>query len=378
MRRLTLADLELFYKGYGGHPFVVDDIEVIKEAGAITTDQTPYYFNPIYGAYAWAQLNRESNAFGLLPKVTWSRSGWRVITDFANTLGTGGIAEDGSIPSATRPTVQVVKTTPKQVAHSFELSDIMSQLAEIGADDIYGSVDEMRNYFATEHARHINKMLMTDVDTPAGYNFESLDRVVSGYPESTLVSDATDVDIYGIDRHTSATWADATINHNGGTNRNLSDEIIRETLSNVKKAGGQPTVMLTGYDTYAKILGLYMNFVRYDDYLTQGNVQITVNGVETAEGIDAGVKVSCLYGIPIFTTQDAPVDGISRIYILDTSDPEGFGVPRLSFSVLRPTEYYETRDPFIAGGFKVKGVYRTAGEVVCRFMKAQAKIRDIV
>lgn len=378
MRQIRAIDLELFYAGEAGHPFLdpYEFREVMKTAGTVSTGIGTAVYNPIYGAQVWTQLNLEANLFGILPKVTWPRSGWRVITALANTLGTGGIAETDAIPAEAYPSITTVKTAPKQVAHSFAVTDIVQALSELGADDVWGNIDEIRTHFGFEHRRHINAMLGTDVDTPASNNFESIDRVVSGYSESTLTSATTDVDIYGLDRHTAASWADAVVLHNSGTDRALTDDLIRQLIQTVRQNGANSNVFVTGYDTYREIQGLYMNFIRYSP-MAETQITVGVEGIQTATGIDAGVKIATLYGIPLIVSQDVPQDTISRVYLLDTTDPEGYGAGRLSFSVLRPTEYFETRDPFVAGKFAVKGVYRTVGEVVCRFFKAQGKIRDL-
>ena len=377
-RNIRVADLEYFYKGRSGHPFLdpFEFREIIKEAGAITTSIGTAVWNPIYGAQVWAQLNTEANLFGILPKVTWPRSGVRVITALAQSTPAGGISETATIPDAYRPSVSTFKPTPKQVAHTFEASDIMQALHELGADDVWGSIDQLRTYFAMEHRRHIAAMLGTDITTTAGYNFESIDRICGSSSEADAgLCDAGDEDIYSIDRSAN-TWANAVVLHNSGTDRSLTDELIRTLLQNVRQNGANTNVMATGYDTYAKIQGLYSNFVRYMP-LSETQIQITVEGIQTAKGINAGIQVAQLFGIPLIVSQDVPKDTISRIYALDTTDPEGYGVGRLNFSTIRPTEYFETRDPFVAGKFAVKGVYRTVGEVVCRFFKAEGKLRDL-
>ena len=54
-------------------------------------------------------------------------------------------------------------------------------------------------------------------------------------------------------------------------------------------------------------------------------VTISVNGVETEQGLDAGMRISTLYSIPMIASKDVTKDTISRMYFLDTSDPEGSG-----------------------------------------------------
>jgi len=111
-------------------------------------------------------------------------------------------------------------------------------------------------------------------------------------------------------------------------------------------------------------------------------VKITLNGVETEDGTPVGMRVASVYGIPLFVSQDITKDTISRIYLLDTTESET-GVPRLFIALLYPTLFAESGmsaanpDPFAIGTFGTKGVYYTAGELICTFFAAQGSIRDL-
>jgi len=387
--RLTMADIEAFYKGLGGHPFftIEDMYEFAKAAGTIESTLTGYR-NPIYGALVWRQLNAEANVFGALPKTNWPRSGWRVKTDWGNTASSLGIAETGTLPQPTYPPITTVKATPKVLTINFEISEVMEALAEMSKDDIWGAADQIRADYGVEFIKMINRQLLTmAIGTDAtsttasdGYNLTTLDRIVSSTDEVTQFAStvAGAEDIYDIDRST-ATWANAIVKYSA-TGQDLTDDLIRTTLAEAREKGANTNLIITGYDTYAKIQGLYMNFIRYVP-LAETKVQFGVNGIESATGLDVGINVAALYGIPVIQAVDTPSEGanyVSRIYMLDTSDPEGYGIPRLSISVLRPVEYFETRDYALLQKFAVRGVYRFAGEVTARFLPGQAKIRDIL
>jgi hypothetical protein len=218
--------------------------------------------------------------------------------------------------------------------------------------------------------------LLKDCDTLASNRLESIDRVTASSAYITAVGyTAGDEDIYGIDRSANS-WADGTCLHNSGTDRDITATLIRDLLRTCKEAGANTTVLLTGYDTIAKIQGLYNNMVRYLP-MQDAKVTMGLNGIESAKGYDVGITVSAVEGIPLIGAVDTPKDTISRLYALDTSDPEGYGLPRLAISVLRPSEYFETRDPFVVGKFAIKGVYRFVGELVARFLKAQGSLRDL-
>jgi hypothetical protein len=68
--------------------------------------------------------------------------------------------------------------------------------------------------------------------------------------------------------------------------------------------------------------------------------------------------------------------------LLDTSDPEGYGEPRLGLEIAKPTQYFETGieqgNPFAINKFNSEGLYRTLGEIKCTALQTQGKIRDLL
>jgi len=358
--------------------------QMITKVNAPVLTSTTGVFNAVYGAQAFSQLNNEANVFGLLPKRPWEKSGWRVITADAGSTATGGVAENATIPDTIKPTFAEIQTNPKQIAHTFDVSYIHEGLVQKG-DDALGDMEYLRGYFAILHAKRINEMLCKDANTLAGDNFESIDRVTGSYASliTNLSYTAGDEDIYGIDRSANS-WADAVSDDNSGVDRYLIDELIRDNLATVKNNGGRTNLIITGNDTLFKIFGLYENQVRYRGVLERnGLAQIGVNGVQTEEGMEAGIRVALVYGIPLFSSQAVTKDTISRIYLLDTTDNDETGVPRLFIALLYPTLYFESGmsannpDPFAINRFGTQGVYYTGGELICTFFKAQASIRDL-
>jgi len=322
--------------------------------------------------------------FALLPKYPWQKSGWRVITADAGSSATGGVEENGVIPDTIQPTFAEVSTKPKQIVHSFDVSYIQEGLVKKG-DDAIGDMQFLRGYFATLHAKRINEMLLKDADTQDGSNLESIDRVTGSFASliTALGYTAGDEDIYGIDR-SSNSWADAVVDHNSGTDRDLTDKIIRDTLASIEGNGGRTNIIVTGNDTKYRIFGIYDTQVRYQGVLKKNEmIRVGINGVETEEGLNVGMRVATLYGIPLFSSQAVEQDTISRIYLLDTTVNEETGIPRLGIALLYPTLYFESGmsasnpDPFAIGRFGTQGVFYTAGELICTFFKAQGSIRDL-
>jgi hypothetical protein len=367
---------ELIDLQYGG------GLNPLTKADSPTTTSTTGVFNRIYGAYAFNQLNMEGNAIALLPKYPWPSSGFRAITALPSGNNYGGVGEGGTIPDSIDFTYAEIDVDPKEIMHSFEVSFRHQTLSK--TDDAIADLEMKRGLFATYHAERMSSQCMIDGDTLAGDNLESIDRITASNAYATAVSwTAGDEDIYGIDR-SSNSWADAQVSHNSGVDRFLTDEIIRDLLASLKTAGARTNIMLTGSDTASKIYGLYNNQVRYPGVLEQNTMaQIGLNGVETEEGIGAGIKVASVYMIPLFETQHAEQDTISRIYLLDTTMQEGTGIPRLGFCLATPTMYFETGmsadnpNPFVLNKTTTKGMYYTMGEIVCTFLAAQGSIRDL-
>lgn len=380
----TIEDMEKLYYSAAGQLFLNNEdllapMNLAKTDAPVVTTTTGVY-QAVFGAKAWFQLNNEVNAWGMLPKFVHRHSGHRVITARADTLGSIGRAEAAALPDSVKPTYATFTAKPKTVAQVFEVSEVQEYLAGV-EDDATGTLADLRAHFASEVAEHINAMLLGDAGTTAGNNMESMDRVVSANSEVALV-DANDLDIFGLDRDAAAAWHDAYVNHNSGTDRVLTDTLVRTLIQNTINNGANPAgqSFLTGHDTAAAIDGLYSTQVRYA--LGQMRVSASVNGVKArGEGDNAGMSVSSLYGRPIIVSKSVVQDTISRLYLLDTSDPEGGGLPRLGVSVAKPMQYFESGinsgTPFGVSKFADKGLYRFMGELFCRHFKAQGKIRDL-
>lgn len=393
----TIEDMERLYYSRAGQQFLnPDDLMspfFAKADDPVITTTTGVY-NAVYGAQAWVQLNMEANTFGVLPKTVWNRSGWRVITARTATLPYGGRAQTAALPDTVKPTFKEVSTLPKLSAVTFEVGEIQEFLATQGGDDAFAAMSDLRTYMAVEHKEDLNKQLNTQNGTLASNNVDSVDRVVGSYGEITNAKESDestayttgDLDIYSQDRDAAASWADAYVSYNAtaGSVRSLSDSLLQSLLHNTLQNGANPNgqIVQTGYDTWATINQLYDPQVRYN-LLGTAKVQPGVNGVKTLEGSEVGIQVSTIFGKPIIISKDTVQDtgGISRMYMLDMSNPEGFDLPRLSFRIAKPTQYFEAGmnqgNPFAVDKFSTKGMYRTMGEIICTFFKVQGKLRDL-
>ena len=304
------------------------------------------------------------NAFGILPKVPWDNTGFRVWTDYAT--ASSGIAETANIPDAPDLSSYILEVgadimKPKTLAHSFEVSEILDELSNRGDDVMGDPLNTLKEIRALQHINDANTMLcrsLEDFDTdsvdPTGstfYDFDSIDHVISSYSEiANTISNTGYGDIYGIDRHTAASWADSVVDHNNGTLRNLTLEMLDDAFNSVWEAGGSPKVILTGYKT-KQVLGQLLESNRRFQMPTQ-YVTPTYNGVKSVPGAEGAFQVATYNGVPIIASRHVNTDGtgsLPRIYLLDTD--------YLEFRVLRPTMYYEagvrTGDPLIVNKWRI-------------------------
>ena len=163
-----------------------------------------------------------------------------------------------------------------------------------------------------------------------------------------------------------------SVNTVGGTNtdRTLSLDLLDEMFQKMWIRGGNPKVMLTGYDTLMRIQQLLQSQQRF---MEEKRVTPTYNGVKGVPGIEAGFIVATYNGVPIIPTKNMATDTLSRVYYLDTD--------YLHFSTAIPTQYFEsgieTGDPFAINRLGQEGLYRTMGELWTTFFGAQGSVRDL-
>ena len=374
----TIQDMERYYYGAGnvsGYSYSGSDI---LKADAPLLSTTAGTYQAIYGRKVWSQLNQEFNAFSILPKKPWEKSGWRIITGKPSFTKGGGVAENATLPETTKPTFLHVAAKPKTVAHSFDMSEVAIFLAD--KDDGLGDIRQvLKEEMGKHHADHVNQMLTEDVDTPAGNDFESLDRLTTD-PDTInaangYVSANTDNDLYSITRDGSSDFHSAEVSASGtkGTNRTLSLDHLDTIFQQVWKRGGNPKVIFTGYDTLMRVQQLLQSQQRF---METKRVTPSFNGVKGVPGIEAGFIVATYNGVPMIPTKDMPTEGagtLSRIYYLDTD--------YLWFQTAIPTQYFEsgieTGDPFAINRLGQEGLYRTMGELWCSFFGASGSIRDL-
>ena len=409
-------------KAYGIGAGVNTGIHTDSSSGAFSTNAL---YNLVYGQKVWSMLNREINAFAMLPKKPWSSSGWRVMIeraiggtgDIINIAGgegqgsvtlndIGGVTENASFTSGATnelspiaPKYTTLFVSPKTIAHQFEISELAAAMAKI--DDGIGDImAAYREEVGVTHAEMMNHMLLTPLESKTngasptgvyqgGANITSLYEIVTSKAElenadgGNLFANALPVEmktLYGKDRTTAGaggnSWMDSYVNYGdyAAARRPLTLNMLNTALRELQIRGASPKVILTGYDTIQALGELLQSQERY---MGRTEVMPSHNGIKGVKGREIGFKVATYHDIPIIPCKEmgstGTGSGLSDIFILDTD--------HLHFATLKPTEYFETGidsgDPFSVDGLRNKGMYRTIGETVCTFLKAQGKITNL-
>ena len=180
---------------------------------------------------------------------------------------------------------------------------------------------------------------------------------------------------YDLGDRTSGTWnAAANVGFNtNGAGRDLTLQIIDNSIRDIRINGGEPKLIVLGHDQYyrlERILQAQQRYLGYEEY------QVGVGGEKTFPGTRGGMMLATYQGIPILPEVDAPrttsntgtVNG-TTIYVLDTD--------YIEMAMARPTQYIENRDFFAANAPVIRGLFYTLGELRVRNIWVQSAIRDL-
>jgi len=362
MKFKTINDMKEAYYG----PADSEVAQAVQKADAPVLSSTTGVYNRIYGEAVWELLNNEGKSWGVLPKKPLANTGFRVITARSSTLGTGGVAENAALPDTVKPTWALANISLKEVVKTFDMSN-RQELLDDGNDDTIG-FDHIKQYMAKEFVAHVNKMLHGDVDTLAGDNIESIDRVCSSQSEEAALLTAGDADIYGFDRSASTAY-DAFVSHASGVDRAITETLLRTAIDTIEENSGErPNVIITGYDTARDIDALVNTQTRY--VTERVSINIGDQGIATAAGNDVGIRVAAFDAIPVIRDKDVTKDTKSRVYFLNTD--------YINIGIKQPVQYFESQNFFETGKLGKEGMYYLAGELVCTRFNAQGKIRDLL
>ncbi len=343
----------------------ITDPIMMQKTDAPLTNADGGAFNAIFGAAAVIQYAQNANTISSLGMTVWPSSGFR-LSSAASISSDVGIAQSSDRPDTIEPTYVEVPITPKEIAITSELSDILV---------IQGETDDAVTFSVNKEVSQSNFMdawdsdLLVDGNTLAGNNFESIDRVTASAATATNLSwTAADEDLYGIDRTGAAYW-DAQSYDASGTDRFLSRSLLDIGLRKAQKFWADPSSVeksfwLTGYD----LMPDWEALEEAKQFLTSGRATFGVNGVSTMAGMDGGVTLMKYKGIPIIQDKNVTVDTKPRVYLLNTD--------YIGLSFGRPLEFVTSEDYFVVG-FNKMGLWHAIGEMRATKPAATVSIRDL-
>lgn len=385
----TIYDMVDYYYGFVPEKLSGGSMSGMSKDDTVLSTTTGVE-NVVYGQEVYSHLNSESNIWSLLEKRPWRKSGERFVSGRGRTLGEGGEQENAQLPETEHPDWDTFEQDPANITHTFDVSQIEQLLA--GTDDDHISNDPfdwLRRWYGTgtehqtgqgEHPKNINAQLGSSLgrDESTDATFEDamlpIDRAISDADEADDLSDGSDADIYGFDR--SSGEFESNVLENGGTNRNFVIDYLDDAIREVRVNSGKDPVtdpnyfFLTGHDTYQKI----ENEVGGKERLEPVRTQTGLNGVQTVPGDDVGITVRAYKEVPIFRSNDVPSDGISRVFLIDSST--------LWIKQLLPTQFYSTgidvdENPFALNRLGNEGMFLTIGELTLTNPKAHAKVAHL-
>ena len=192
---------------YGGTLGISKRYGIEKSATELTTADADY-FNVMFGASVFNQLNTRSEVFKLLDKEGWTQSGWRVM--YQRHANTAGVAEGAALGTADQPELKEMSATIKEVSTRWDTTTRAELLAD--ADDgIKGLAAFLRKENGEAHAFYLDKQLLASMNTSdaatvaqddSNNNLESIDKMTTSTAAVAADSDIANhlEDMYLVDR----------------------------------------------------------------------------------------------------------------------------------------------------------------------------------
>jgi hypothetical protein len=392
-----------------------DNLEQQATFGTSTTDLV----NDIAGLVFYNQVNMKNNIIGAIPEV--DRTGEENINPgetpaktyraIFNPPSVSGVSGGGSVPTAVTADIRKVSADVRISSMAIEsdvIVDIESRLGHdtVGLEEL---VDIMRDYMVRSVerdalARTVNATGGTAGDTPQ-YGSDDLlltiDRAVASEDEETNGQDANgdafsngDLDVYDIDRSATgaggdneANWADAYVDHNNGTLRQLNADRINTWIDNYVQNGSAERgnfFLVTGYDS-ARVMSDLRDSQFRADALREATRE-DVNDAESRLGANFNAQISHWDGHPIIVAETVPSDSLGRIYAMDPSlaqvGNDGEARPKISIENYRTPDVWRAGvdapvNPLATGDFKNEALFAMYHELVVRDFSAMGKLRDI-
>lgn len=180
-------------------------------------------------------------------------------------------------------------------------------------------------------------------------------------------------DVYNLATRASGAYAGGLPSYNSGTSRDLALNLLDARIQAIRVAGGEPKLIVMGWDQYFNLERLLNAQQRY---MGQEVFQVGVGDERTLPGTRTGLVLATYMGIPILPDPDAPASVASddtvlgtNVYVLDTD--------YLELAVAMPTQYVENRNYFDAGALVVRGLFFGMMELRCYRPDVQGKISNL-
>lgn len=369
---------------YGGTLGISKRYGIKKSATELTTADADY-FNVMFGASVFNQLNTRSEVFKLLDKEGWTQSGWRVM--YQRHANTAGQAEGGTLGTADQPELKEMSATIKEVSTRWDTTTRAELLAD--ADDgIKGLAAFLRKENGEAHAFYLDKQLLASVNTSdaatvaqddSNNNLESIDKMTTSTAAVAADSDIPNhiEDMYLVDRGAAGytEWMQPAATVQGdtpGTAEALTidklDTLIRSSLEN--GANYQDLFFLTGHDTLytlkSKLTVLSSSLGQFD---IRAQAAASLNGVAGEGGLNFDTRVGYYDGIPIYVSQHVTKDTASKIYLLDRT--------AMALRIAAPTTYIASENLVTTNALKKQFAFITAGELIVKRFNTSGKITDL-
>ena len=369
---------------YGGTLGISKRYGIKKSATELTTGDTDY-FNVMFGASVFNQLNTRSEVFKLLDKAGWTQSGWRVM--YQRHANTTGIAEGAALGTADQPELKEMSATIKEVSTRWDTTTRAELLAD--ADDgIKGLAAFLRKENGEAHAFYLDKQLLASMNTSdaatvaqddSNNNLESIDKMTTSTAAVAADSDIANhlEDMYLVDRGAAGytEWMQPAACIQGSTEGTAEaltvaklDTLIRSCLEN--GANYQDLFFLTGHDTLynlkSKLTTLSSSLGQFD---IRAQAAASLNGASSEGGLNFDTRVGYYDGIPIYVSQHVTKDTASKIYLLDRTAME--------LRIAAPTTYIASENLVTTNALKKQFAFITAGELIVKRFNTSGKITDL-
>lgn len=364
-RALSIQELSAFYKG----------LEFAKGTGTLTSTATNYV-NRVFGAMIFWQTLRRANALSALPVVEYPHSGWRVIPSNPSTKSNIVPSAEDVLGTAVFPDIVNLHTSPRIISQVAEITDVLESLSAV-RDDVAMEAAQLKIHLGQGVVSAHNEQILHPITSaPIANAWTSLDWIVAKHNEQGKDAGWGNT-LFGIDRSLAAnSWHNAYVD-DAATIRNLTKDMLINALTHVRTQGAEPTCWLMHPSAVGDIQGIFDSQVLLN-ILGEKKIKVDVNGVSSYDGYGVGLVVSSLFGFPVIPDPHIAkgTTDIGRIYLLSYNNEQGIG-PEIGRAYLMPYTFYESRDFTAMNKPVIRFAVRAFGDIVCRRVNINAKIRDI-